>query len=197
MAKSCSALINSIRACERCADLPLGPKPILQFSSEAKILIAGQAPGRITHEKGIPFDDASGKRLRDWLGVETQSFYNPNHFAILPMAFCFPGTGKQGDLPPPPICAEQWRQTLLNELVKLQLIIVLGRYAIDWHCPDLKKKSVTSAVAQWRNTWPKLLVLPHPSPRNNRWLKNNPWFEAELLPELKKHIQSQLAPAKK
>jgi len=187
-------LLAEVRACSLCEKLPLGPRPILQFSAAAKILIAGQAPGRITHQKRVPFDDASGDRLRQWLGVTPEQFYKVENFAILPMAFCFPGSGKSGDLPPPDICAQQWRQTLLSQLNNIELTIILGRYAIDWHCPQLKGRSVTQAVQAWETMFPGEIVLPHPSPRNNRWLKNNQWFSELVLPKLKSRVASLIWP---
>lgn len=180
-------LLASVRECALCPQLPRGPRPILQWDVEAPILIAGQAPGSRTHAKGIPFDDPSGERLREWLGVTREVFYDPKRFAIVPMAFCFPGTGNGGDLPPPPRCADQWRRPLLDRLAKLQLTIVLGQYAANWH-GDGTRRSVTEAVAQWRETLPTRLVLPHPSPRNRRWLTQNPWFESEVLPRLRDRV---------
>jgi len=181
-------LANSIRACTICENLPLGPRPIFQFSSHSKILIAGQAPGRIAHHKGIPFDDPSGNRLRSWLGVTAEQFYNPDLFAIVPMGFCFPGTGKSGDLPPRSECAEVWRGKILASLQKVKLTMVVGAYAMDYHLGDRQKPTLTQTVADWRAHWPQTLPLPHPSPRNNRWLKNNPWFESCILPNLRSRV---------
>ncbi len=183
-------LLGRIRACRVCEDLPLGPRPIVQFSSASKILIVGQAPGRITHHKGIPFDDPSGDRLREWLGVSRDMFYDASTFAILPMGFCFPGTGKSGDLPPRTACAVTWRDQVLKALVSVELTIVIGRYAIDWHLPEYARRSVTEAVKGWSDLWPTQIILPHPSPRNNRWLKSNPWFTNQLLPELHDRVQA-------
>lgn len=190
-------LIKKVRACTLCKDLPLGPNPIVQFHPKAKILIAGQAPGRITHYKNRPFDDPSGDRLRSWLGVDQETFYDPTQFAILPMAFCFPGSYKKeqakgGDLPPPAICAETWRQLLLDQLPNLQLTLLFGRYAMDWHLKPKKSLTLTEIVKNWHEYYeqkPSQLPMPHPSPRNNRWLKNNPWFEQEVLPVLRKRVQ--------
>ena len=185
-------LLATVKRCQRCPDLPLGPRPILQWDPAARILIAGQAPGSRTHAKGIPFDDPSGDRLRDWLGVDRKTFYNPEVFAIVPMAFCFPGSGKGGDLPPPTLCAELWREALLDRLPNVRFTIVLGQYAAAWH-GDGTRKSVTDAVAKWRLTMPHLVVLPHPSPRNRRWLAHNPWFERELLGVLRARVAKILA----
>ncbi len=181
--------LESVRSCNLCTSLPLGPKPIFQLHPDAKVLIAGQAPGRKTHEKGIPFDDPSGDRLRDWLGVDSDTFYDEKRFAILPMGFCYPGTGKRGDLPPRPECAEKWRTQLLALLPNVELTLVIGQYAMDWHLPDRKSRALTATVGDWKAFWPKILPLPHPSPRNNRWLKNNEWFEKDILPVLRKRIE--------
>ena len=181
--------LQSVRSCNLCTSLPLGPKPIFQLHPDAKVLIAGQAPGRKTHEKGIPFDDPSGDRLRDWLSVDRDTFYDAKRFAILPMGFCYPGTGKSGDLPPRPECAEKWRTQLLALLPNVELTLVIGQYAMDWHLPDRKSRALTATVGDWKAFWPKILPLPHPSPRNNRWLKNNEWFEKDILPVLRKRIE--------
>tara|TARA_R110002072_G_scaffold13418_12_gene56246 strand:+ start:5020 stop:5589 length:570 start_codon:yes stop_codon:yes gene_type:complete len=182
-------LVEEIRACTLCkADLPLPPRPILQGSVDSRILIAGQAPGRITHEKGIPFDDPSGNRLRLWLGVDRDVFYNEKYFAIVPMGFCFPGSGKNGDAAPLPQCAETWRSKLLKEFRNLQLTLVIGQYAQDWHLG--RRGTVTEIVSSWRESLPDNLPLPHPSPRNNRWLKANPWFENDLVPEMQQRVKA-------
>ena len=179
-----SRLLDDVRACTLCSvHLPLEPKPILQLHSEAKILIAGQAPGRKAHDSGVPFDDASGRRLREWLGLSDDEFYDPQKVAILPMGFCFPGSGKSGDLAPRRECVSAWRYDLLDQLNDLKLTIVLGSFAQKHHFSSTYT-SVTELVQSWRSYWPSKLPLPHPSPRNNLWLRKNPWFEAELLPEL-------------
>ncbi len=183
-----SSLLSDVRACKLCNDLVLGPKPIFQLNPKAKILIAGQAPGRKTHLKGIPFDDPSGERLRDWMGIDCDTFYNDSAIAILPMAFCYPGTGKSGDLPPPTQCTEQWRAQLLELLPNIKLTLVIGQYALDWHLASKQQRTLTETVSQWQNHWPEILPMPHPSPRNNRWLKNNPWFAKDVLPKLKKQV---------
>ena len=199
-----SKLSDQAKACTLCEDLPLGPKPIFQFSPNAKILIAGQAPGQITHQRGRPFDDASGVRLRQWLGVDEKTFYG-EQFAILPMGFCYPGKGKSGDLPPRPICAETWQNKFLAELKQLELVVVIGQYALQWHLGIKKSQAITPVVKNW-NKYQQIDIksseksdngienpvtyfpLPHPSPRNNIWLKKNPWFEQELLPELRTQV---------
>jgi uracil-DNA glycosylase len=158
---------------------------VLQFAPTARILIAGQAPGRKVHESGVPFDDASGNRLRDWMGVDRDTFYDAEKIAILPMGFCYPGTGKSGDLPPRPECAARWRAELMAALPGIQLTLVIGTYARDWHMPRLKGKALTNAVRDPANGVGGTFLLPHPSPRNNIWLKKNPWFEMEVLPRLR------------
>lgn len=186
-------LLANVRACKLCADqLPLGARPVLQFDPRARILIAGQAPGRKVHESGIPFDDSSGKRLRDWMGIGRNSFYNPQQVAILPMGFCFPGTSKSGDLPPRPECSPAWREPLLAQLPNLEMTLVLGQYAQAYHFGD-KFKSVTKRVESWEDYWPNLVPLPHPSPRNNFWLRRNPWFELELIPRIQAQIATLLS----
>ena len=182
-------VLDEVRSCAICKDLPLGPRPILQISATARLLIVGQAPGRITHQKGIPFDDPSETRLRTWLGVDREVFYDASKIAILPMGFCFPGTGKGGDLPPRAECAPAWRGRILSTLQAVELTLVIGRYAIDWHLPEYSRSTVTAAVKAWPELWPRQLILPHPSPRNNRWLKSNPWFEEEIIPTLQRQVQ--------
>ena len=181
-----------IRACTICRDLPLGPKPILKLSAEAKILIVGQAPGRLTHAAGLPFDDVSGDRLRNWMGIDRKVFYNDPRIGILPMGFCYPGKGKGGDLPPRPECAEAWREAALAAMPKVELTLVIGRYAIDWHLPEMQGARISDVVKDWQRFWPDHIVLPHPSPRNNRWLKQNPFFEAEVLPRIWERVSEYL-----
>ena len=188
-----ATLLTEVRACTRCAaHLPLGPRPVLQLHASARLLVAGQAPGRKVHETGLPFNDASGDRLRDWLGVSRETFYDARQVAIVPMGFCFPGTGKSGDLPPRPECAPAWRAPLLSHLRHLRLTLVIGRYALAYHLPD-GGASLTEAVQGWRKHWPQVVPLPHPSGRNNLWLKRNPWFEQELLPQLRTRVAQVLA----
>jgi uracil-DNA glycosylase len=184
-----ASLLEEVRRCTLCAaDLPHGPRPVLQYDPRASILIAAQAPGRRVHASGKPFADASGDRLREWLGVDVDTFYDPRRIAILPMGFCYPGTGGAGDLPPQAACAPAWRARLLASLVNLELVLVIGRYALDWHLPNRRRDSVSAIVRDWRAHWPALVPLPHPSPRNNRWLREHPWFERELLPVLRERI---------
>ena len=189
---SLASLLAEIRACTLCAQLlPLGPRPVLQAHAAARILIAAQAPGRKAHETGLPFNDASGDRLRAWLGVTREVFYDATQLAIVPMGFCFPGTGQSGDLPPRPECAVQWRRPLLSHLKKIQLTLVIGQYAQDWHLPK-RGRTLTETVRAWRERWPLLVPLPHPSPRNNGWLRRNPWFEEELVPVLRTRVAAVL-----
>jgi uracil-DNA glycosylase len=181
------------RACRLCAaDLPLGPRPIFQIDPAARILVAGQAPGRRVHETGVPFDDPSGERLRAWMGVDATTFYDPRRIAILPMGFCYPGTGKSGDLPPRQECAVEWRQKLLDLMPSVELTLLIGQYAIEWRLKTGRKETLTQTVQNWKQYWPTLLPLPHPSPRNNIWLRKNPWFEAEIAPMLQQKIRSLL-----
>lgn len=187
-------LLARVRACRLCeAHLPLGPRPVVRASPQARILVAGQAPGRAVHASGVPFDDPSGERLRDWLGLDKQRFYDPSRVALLPMGFCYPGTGKGGDLPPRPECAREWRQRLLGQLGDIRLTLIIGRYAIDWHLPECAGQTVAHTVARWAEFWPERLPMPHPSPRNNRWLRNHPWFETEVVPRLREQV-AQLVP---
>ena len=186
--KSFDALLTDIRACTLCTrHLPLGPRPVLQVNPQARILIAGQAPGRKVHESGVPFDDASGDRLRTWLGLTREIFYDPAQIAVVPMGFCYPGTGKSGDLPPRPECAPAWRKPLLAKLRRVKLTLVLGQYAQAYHFAG-SSDSLTDLVKNWRAQWPRQIALPHPSPRNNLWLKKNPWFELDVLPQLRQRI---------
>jgi uracil-DNA glycosylase len=190
---SLAALLTEVRACTICeGDLKDGPRPVVQIHTQARILIAGQAPGRKVHESGVPFDDASGNRLREWLGVTRDAFYDPKQIAILPMGFCFPGTGKSGDLPPRPECAPAWREQLLKRLRNIELTVVLGKYAQDYHLGETKG-SLTDLVKSWRTYWPDQIPLPHSSPRNNIWLRKNPWFEKDVLPALRKRVAKVLA----
>lgn len=189
------ALLERVRACTLCQGLPLGPRPLLQAGSGARILIAGQAPGRRAHLSGIPFDDISGERLRAWLGLTREQFYDASRVAIIPMGLCFPGTGKSGDLPPRPECAPAWRAPLLASLPQIALTVVLGRYALAWHCPEQARAKLSDAVAAWLKAPGPVIPLPHPSPRNMAWLKRHPWFEAEVLPLLRERIQLALGTA--
>lgn len=193
-------LIEQIKSCQICADkfaltaTAHMPRPVTWFSQTAKILIAGQAPGKRVHESGKPFTDPSGDRLRDWLGVSDAQFYDRDLFAILPMAFCFPGYNAKGhDLAPPKICAKTWRKAVLAELPQVSLQILVGTYAQSWHLNDGLRLS--DRLAGWRDYAPRQFVLPHPSWRNNAWLKKNPWFERHVIPALQTEIAKVLRDA--
>lgn len=188
-----ASLLAQVRACTLCAeDLPLGPRPVLQVAANARILVVGQAPGTKVHATGIPFNDPSGNRLREWMGIDRETFYDPSRIALLPMAFCYPGRGHGGDRPPPPRCAATWRSRLLAELQQVELTLALGHYAVGWHLPH-RSGSLTDIVRSWRDSAPALIPMPHPSPRNNRWLRNNPWFEAEIVPWVRARVAELLA----
>ena len=187
-------LLKEVRACTLCAPyLPMGPRPVLQLHPAARLLIVGQAPGIKVHQTGIAFNDASGERLRAWLGIDKTVFYDPKRVALIPMGFCYPGTGKSGDLPPRPECAPTWRAQLLAQLPNVVLTLVIGQYAQAWHLRDTQKATLTETVRAWREYWPSTLPLPHPSPRNNIWLKRNAWFGDEVLPILRQSVQHILA----
>lgn len=187
-------LLNEVRVCRLCADdLPLGPRPVLQAHPSARILIAAQAPGRRVHETGLPFNDPSGDRLRDWMGVGRETFYDPLQLAIVPMGFCYPGTGKSGDLPPRPECAPAWRERVLASLPNIELTLVIGQYAQQWHLPGAGR-TLTEVVARWRDFIPAVIPLPHPSPRNNLWLRRHPWFEKDVVPYLRQRVRDLLQP---
>jgi len=182
-------LVSEIRACTLCAEhLPLGPRPVVQVHPAARVLVVGQAPGTAVHKSGVPFDDPSGDRLRTWMGINKDTFYDETKVALVPMGFCYPGKGKGGDLPPRPECASTWRSPLLAHLQHIELTLVIGRYAIDWHLQPAKSATLREVVADWGSYWPQQLPLPHPSPRNSQWLRNNPWVEAELIPNLQKKV---------
>jgi uracil-DNA glycosylase len=181
-------LLKEVQACTLCAHaLPHGVRPVLQAAPSAKILVVGQAPGRKVHDTGIPFNDPSGDLLRQWMGVDRDTFYDASRIAIIPMGFCYPGKGNSGDLPPRPECAPAWREKLLAQLPDIELTLVIGQYAQAWHLPD-GGNSVTETVLRWREHWPALLPLPHPSPRNRLWLRRNPWFDEEVVPALQKRV---------
>lgn len=181
-------LIQEIKNCSLCVeDLPLEPKPILQFSKSSKILIVGQAPGRLAHDSGVPWNDLSGERLRNWLSVESADFYNKELFAIVPMGFCYPGKGLSGDLPPRKECRARWLDLILAQFTELELIILIGQHAVEHF---LGKGSLESKIKEQLRGEEAIIALPHPSPRNNIWLAKNDWFEAEVLPSLREKIKS-------
>lgn len=186
-------LLHEIDSCRLCLQhLPLPPRPIIQAGEAARILIIGQAPGLRAHETATPWNDASGERLRDWLQVSREQFYNPELFAIVPMGFCYPGKGKSGDLPPRKECAPQWHARLLAQLPNIQLTLLIGQYAQQYYLPN-SHSNLTERVSDWRQLPPQLLALPHPSPRNIAWFKRNPWFEQELVPELRRRVALHIA----
>ena len=170
--------------------LPHTPRPVVRVFPETRLLICGQAPGRRVHESGLPFTDASGDRLRQWMGVDSETFYGRPEIGVAAMAFCFPGTNpKGGDYPPPPRCAKLWRAPLLEHLPKVELTLLVGGYAQAWALGDRAKANMTETVRAWRDYAPDYLPLPHPSWRNTGWLKRNPWFEAEVTPYLRQRVQ--------
>lgn len=177
-----------ITACSVCSDLPLGPRPLFQIGAGVRILIVGQAPGRRAHLAGRLFDDASGVRLRNWLGLDEATFRDPEKIAILPMGFCFPGTGRSGDLPPRPECAPLWRARAMALLPDIMLTVVIGRHAQSWHLPEISRLPLAEAMRDWPTRWPASILLPHPSPRNMGWFQRNVWFETDLLPVLRARV---------
>ncbi len=187
------ALLRQIEQCIVCKDfLPYPPKPVLSISAESKIIIIGQAPGTKAHESGIPWNDASGDELRRWLNVDRNQFYDTSIFGIMPMGFCYPGKGKSGDLPPRPECAPLWHQQLLEKLTDVKLILLIGNYAHNYYLKDKSYRTLTENVAHYKEFLPKFLPLVHPSPRNKIWQKKNPWFEEEVVPELRKIVRDAL-----
>jgi uracil-DNA glycosylase len=197
--ESLPKLLKEIRACRICVETPRGaplphePRPVLRASSTAKIAIFGQAPGNLVHQSGKPFTDPSGGRLREWMGVTDEEFYDERRVAIIPMGFCFPGNdAKGGDKPPRKECAAHWRARLMKALPNIKTAILVGAYAQNWHLGDGAKKTLTETVEHWRDYSPRYFAAPHPSWRNNVWLKRNPWFEEDLLPVLQKRVRELL-----
>jgi len=190
---SVQQLVVAINQCRICAKhFEHDPNPIVQLNSNASILIAGQAPGRIVHDTGVPFNDLSGDRLREWMGVSKTVFYDAKKIAILPMGFCYPGRGKQGDLPPRKECAAEWRQQVLDAVPNIKLMLLIGDYAIKWHLGVDRKRNLTETVKACKSYSPGVIPLPHPSPRNNIWLKKNAWFEADAVPDLRNRVSKAL-----
>ncbi len=197
--KSLRMLLKDIRACDICitaplkAPLPHGPRPVVQALKTARLGVFGQAPGNLVHQTGVPFNDPSGERLRDWMGVTREEFYDERRIAIIPMGFCFPGNdAKGGDLPPRKECAPAWRESLMDVLPNIETAILVGGYAQKWHLGKGAKKTLTEIVADWRDFTPAFFPTPHPSWRNTGWLKKNPWFETDLLPVLKRRVRKLL-----
>lgn len=185
-----AALLRTVRACTICAPhLPLGPRPVLRASSTARVLIVGQAPGTKVHASGVPWDDRSGDRLRAWLAMERDTFYDESRIAIVPMGFCYPGKAGSGDAPPRRECAPAWHSKLLAMMPAVKLTLLVGQYAQREY---LGTRDLTDVVRRWREHDPRFLPLPHPSPRNVAWFVRNPWFEDELLPVLRERVAAAL-----
>lgn len=185
-----SKLLSEIRACRVCEhDLPLGPRPIVQGHSAARLLIVGQAPGLCVHQTGIPWNDASGDRLRKWLGISPHIFYDPKLVAIVPVGFCYPGRAKSGDAPPRKECYDLWHQPLGSYLKNIRLTLLVGNYAQAKYLKGDAKANATETIRFWRDYLPKYIPLPHPSPRNNVWLHKNTWFEKTVVPEIRKTVK--------
>ena len=185
------ALLRDIRACRICeAQLPLGPRPVVRARATARILIVGQAPGTRVHETGIPWNDLSGDRLRAWMDIDRDTFYDESRIAIIPIGYCYPGRNpKGGDLPPRPECAEHWLTRLLDHLPEIELTILAGQYAQKHYLGKRRKRTLTETVEAWRSYLPEYIPTPHPSPRNTYWLQQHPWFQSELIPELQKRVR--------
>ncbi|RQH02773.1 DUF488 family protein [Paraburkholderia dinghuensis] len=187
-------LLAEIRACRVCADaLPLGPRPVVQAGSHARLLIVGQAPGAKVHASGVPWDDVSGERLRAWLGIDRETFYDASKVALVPMGFCYPGRGASGDNPPRPECAPRWHARLLAQLPDVRLTLLVGQYAQRHFLGERRRGSLTETVKAWRDYAPDYLPLPHPSPRNLPWLMRHAWFEHDVLPALRERVAVALA----
>lgn len=187
-------LLNEISKCTLCQKhLKLGPRPVLSMSSKSKILIIGQAPGLTVHKTGKPWDDKSGENLRNWMGINDKVFYDNKKIGIMPMGFCYPGKGKSGDLPPRKECAPEWHEKLLDKLDTPSLILLIGSYAQNYYLGKKKLKTLTDTVKNYHQFLPKYFVLPHPSPRNNTWMKKNPWFKNEVIPTLKNKVLESLS----
>ncbi len=185
-------LLREVRGCRICEEhLPLDPNPVLRASRSARLLLIGQAPGTRVHDTGIPWNDPSGDRLREWLQIDRELFYDETKIAIIPMGFCYPGKGKSGDLPPRPECAPQWHEKLFNQLPNLKLRLLVGKYAQD-HYLGSQRQSLANTVRHYKDCLPDFFPLPHPSPRNIRWFRNNPWFEAEVIPVLRDRVSGML-----
>lgn len=193
MSDALSTLLRDVRACRLCeAALPLGPRPVLQASPSARLLIVGQAPGTRVHASGVPWSDASGRRLREWLQLDETAFYDPARVAILPMGLCYPGRAGSGDAPPRPECRRTWHPRLLPLLPEVELVLLIGQYAQAHFLGERRRPTLTDTVRAWRDYLPRYLPLPHPSPRNVAWFKANPWFEADVLPTLRKRVRGAL-----
>lgn len=189
-----ASLLARIRSCQLCAaSLPNKPNPVLRAHEDARLLIVGQAPGIRVHNTGIPWNDASGERLRAWLSIDRTTFYDEKKIAIIPIAYCYPGTGSTGDLPPSKICSEHWLASLLKKLPNIQLTLLVGQYAHAYYLKSNRQATLTKTVQHFENYLPQYLPLPHPSPRNNRWFKKNPWFQQKIVPIARQYCQSLLS----
>ena len=186
-------LLQEIKACTHCEPhLQLGANPVVSVHAKSKIVIIGQAPGTKVHQSGIPWDDQSGKRLREWMDISKEDFYNEELIGIMPMGFCYPGKGKSGDLPPRPECAPLWHGKIYEHLKEVKLTLLIGQYAQKYYLEGKARKNLTETVRNYKEYLPKYLPLPHPSPRNGIWLRKNEWFEREVLPELKERVSELL-----
>lgn len=189
-AETLESLLAEVRACRQCATcLPHGPRPVVRASATARVLIVGQAPGRRVHESGIPWNDPSGDLLRTWLGIDRDRFYDERLIAIVPIGLCYPGTGKSGDLPPRPECAPLWQPRIRAHLGNVRLILLIGAYAQAFYLGRLRKRSLTDTVLAFRELPQPYFPLPHPSPRNRQWLRDRPWFEREVVPEMRARFE--------
>ncbi len=194
MSEALDTLLADIRTCRLCeAHLPLGPRPVLRASADARLLVVGQAPGTRVHASGVPWDDASGKRLRDWLRMTPDVFYDSARIAIVPMGFCYPGKTGAGDAPPRPECRATWHPRLLPLLDKVRLTLLIGQYAQAYFLRERRRATLTATVAAYPDYLPRFFALPHPSPRNTGWFKANPWFERDAVPALRERVREALA----
>lgn len=195
-ARTLKKLLTEVRACRACEPhLPLGPKPVIRASHTARLLIVGQAPGTRVHASGLSWNDPSGDRLRDWMAIDREVFYDEARIAVLPMGFCYPGKGARGDLPPRPECAALWRAPLHAALPQIEFTLLIGQYAQRYYLGKRRKATLADTVHAWREYLPHYLPLPHPSPRNILWFRRNPWFEREVVPALRAQVQARLFPA--
>ena len=193
--KTLDVLLSEVRACRACEEhLPLGPRPIVRASATSRILIVGQAPSASVHASGVPWDDASGRRLREWLGVDANTFHDQSLISIIPMGFCYPGRGGGGDNPPRRECAPMWQGSLFAKLPQIQLTLLIGQYAQRHYLGARCKPSLTKTVMAWREYAPEFVPLPHPSPRNTAWFQRNIWFENDVLPMLQEQVASMMTP---
>jgi len=186
--KKLSAAIAELKSCTLCKDLPRGPAPVFQIGRQARILIIGQAPGIKAHDSGIPWNDASGERLREWMGLDEKNFYDKKSIAIIPMGMCYPGKGERGDLPPRKECFSHWHERLITGLPDLELILLIGNYAQSAYLQNSRKKNLSETVRSFKDYSPRFFPLPHPSPLNNIWLSKNKWFEQSVVPELRQKV---------